>query len=264
MDLSYFYGLGEIQAQKLWKRLHELKLVEKKDYNLNELRKILKNPKIFPELNESTRQDVLYYPLRKIPRCIISIIDSEFKKILGKLKIRYKIAGSYLRGKDTSSDIDMVLNKDSVHCGSVNIWDYIQELINKKSKILKLMKPFAQGLDKIGLLIKIDIKKINKLYPKYVDQVYGALDVRKNIIYVKMDIFITNNNEYVYALLFATGSGIFNVRMRAVAKRKGYLLNNRGLFKKNNNGLEKLPITTERGIFKALNMAYKAPKDRIK
>lgn len=270
MDLNYFFNLGDKQSKKLWDRLIELKLVkEGQQYTLDETKKILKNPKIFSELHEATKQDLKYSPLRRIPRFIIEYIDSEFNKILKP--IHYKIAGSYLRGKSSSGDIDMVLDIDSV-LKQVKIsnndldvtkkcWNFIQKKINTKSKIIKLMKPFAQGPDKIGVLIKVNIRKIIQKNPKFIKDI----DTKCTYVYVKMDIFISKKDEFVFALLFATGSGFFNIRMRAVAKRKGYLLNNHGLFKKNNgNILEKLPINTEKAIFEILNISYKEPKDRIK
>ena len=53
--------------------------------------------------------------------------------------------------------------------------------------------------------------------------------------------------------MYFTGNREFNIRMRAIAKNKGYLLNQYGLFKKTG---QRVPIRDERDIFKKLNITY--------
>lgn len=276
MELDYFYNIGNKQSEKIWHRLLELKLVKKdKKYSIEELKEILKNPEIFPELSEATKCDLTYNPVRKIPRPIIELIEKEFKKHLGKKKIRFNIAGSYLRGKLVSSDIDMVLNSDD-SCkvfgkDITKIWPGIKKLINSRSKFIKFTDPFANGPDKIGTLIQVDLIKsgLEKI-PEVKNLLLNTgTDIVCNSglckVYVKIDIFLSNTQDYIFAMLFATGSGLFNVRMRYLAKRKGMLLNNHGLWKKvDQNNLEKIPIQTEKEIFEILGMTYKSPRERMK
>jgi DNA polymerase/3'-5' exonuclease PolX len=69
----------------------------------------------------------------------------------------------------------------------------------------------------------------------------------------------------MFMLLYATGSGRFNIRMRATAKRLGYLLNQRGLYKKvSSTVLRRIPVVSERALFKKLGMKYLAPNERLK
>ena len=65
------------------------------------------------------------------------------------------------------------------------------------------------------------------------------------------------------ALLYLTGSGPFNERMRGIAKSRGLRLNQHGLYKRAPDG-SLLPVSThtERDIFAALGMAYIAPAQR--
>jgi DNA polymerase/3'-5' exonuclease PolX len=60
-------------------------------------------------------------------------------------------------------------------------------------------------------------------------------------------------------LLFATGSRQFNLVTRAVAKRKGWALNQNGLF---DAGGARLDDTTEAGVLDSLGWGWVEPKDR--
>lgn len=235
--LEYFYNIGPFQSDKILKRLLELKLVHPNKvnndgYSLVEIRDILKRKEIFEELSEATKTDLIYNPLRVIPREFIDLINNEFNNIIGNT-IRFNLAGSYIRGKKTSGDIDMVINlKDKS-------WNYFANKINENSKIIKLYNPYAQGSDKVSTIIEIKTKAN-----------------------VKMDVFLSNDEDYIFAMLFATGSGKFNIRMRYIAKKKGYLLNHHGLYQKFGENLKKLNIKTELEIFDILNIDYKLPADR--
>jgi DNA polymerase/3'-5' exonuclease PolX len=234
--MEYFYNIGEKQAKLLTDHLLKLGLIEKnKEYSIEEYKQILKTPAIFAELPLATQMDLLHNPLRSIPREYIKIIEDELKKYLSDLK--FDIAGSYIRGKPASSDIDLVLLKTKD-----DMWEYFSNQINK-SEHIRFLEPFAHGEDKIGTLIQILNKKVT----------------------VKIDIFLCDKDSYVYTLLFAIGSGHFNVRMRSIAKRKGYLLNNKGLYKILNNGeLVRLDLKTEEEIFHELGMIYRKPSERVR
>ena len=73
-----------------------------------------------------------------------------------------------------------------------------------------------------------------------------------------VDIYVTNPSEYWYNILYLTGSGNFNVRMRSKAKKLGFTLNQYSLFK----GKESYPVNSEKEIFELLGMKYVYPKDR--
>lgn len=61
-------------------------------------------------------------------------------------------------------------------------------------------------------------------------------------------------------LLFVTGSGDFNLGMRAFAKREGFALSQYGLMRVATG--EKVAHRTEEDVFKALGVPYVAPRDR--
>ncbi len=79
----------------------------------------------------------------------------------------------------------------------------------------------------------------------------------KSVICV--DVVHCSEQEFVTTLFYLTGSGQFNVRIRAEAAARGYKLSEHGLFK----GAKRIPIASERELFKILGMDYIAPQDRI-
>lgn len=251
--LKDFYQVGPVYAKELLDKLIAEKLIKPdKIYTSNEFREILK--KIYNDLPVSLQADLNYHPLRIIPRPIIELLDTEFKKY-GK-GIKFDIAGSYIRGRPTSSDIDFVISKGN-H-GS-DIWDQFTALVNQSKKV-KILPPFARGEDKVSALVKVDI---SKLFPQYPELKNILKPGQGNNVYIKIDAFLTEPDEYVFALLYAIGSGKFNLRMRAVAKHKGYLLNQRGLYKRNGDLLESVPVTNEKQIFEILGIRYRAPNKRV-
>ena len=81
-----------------------------------------------------------------------------------------------------------------------------------------------------------------------------------------VDLFLVYRSELPYALFHYTGSKTYNIRTRAHAKHRGWLLNQYGLFyadtKKRVHGTSK--ISTERQLASFLDVSYRAPTDREK
>ncbi len=242
--LLEFYGIGPESAKSLWNDLVSRHFVDPgKTYTKAQISKILSRKSIYEHLPESAKMDIKYKPLRTIPRAVIERIERELTKLCSA---KFDIAGSYRRGKQTSSDIDIVLLKPSLSA-SADVWADFTQCANK-SRAIRISQPFAQGNDKVSVLIRASV---------------GTSGTRSQYVYVKSDVFLSEPDEYIFALLYATGSGQFNVRMRAVAKKKGYLLNQRGLYKKDGTKLVRIPADSEREIFEALGMTYREPAARI-
>jgi len=87
-------------------------------------------------------------------------------------------------------------------------------------------------------------------------------DTKINFEYngIQINAVNTDSGSYGAALMYLTGSKLFNIIMRSKAKRKGYLLNEYGLWK----GKEKIAGGNEEEIFHALDMDWINPKDRDK
>lgn len=184
-----------------------------------QLFEILLRAEYFDKLPEAARAYLTYRPHTKIPREIMAGLE---KRLNTKLRgIKWVLSGSYSRKKPFSRDADIIL-----------VGDFDEFAKKLKNMILVT---YARGNDKVSIILK---------FGKYV---------------IKADVFITTEEDYIYTLLYATGSGIFNVYMRARAKTLGYMLNNHGLYR----GDKKVRgIKTEADIFKKLNLRWIPPEER--
>jgi DNA polymerase/3'-5' exonuclease PolX len=244
-NLQRLYGVGPVLAKAIVQRLVAAGLVQSaadsKTYT--QLRRILKRGEIFRNLPAATQADLIYSPIKEIPRRVITILDHELHKFWHETTL--EIAGSYRRGKPVSRDVDVVINR--AEPGDLTTVVRLMSRVNDASSRVYFHTPFAMGPEKAAIMV--DVVDSGRAGKKYT---------------VKVDIFVTDPEEYIFALLFATGSGLFNVRMRALAKRRGMLLNHKGLFKLSPRGkLQRLNIKTEEEIFKILNMRYRRPEDRV-
>ena len=171
-------------------------------------------------LNNDAKIMTKYKPVKKIPHIVIKKIEP----ILTKFPSTF-LVGSFRRKKSFSSDIDVM-----VVSSAKNVLEkYIKHLAKNFTIV-----PYQQGIDKISLLIKYDN------------------------IYLKLDAFRTLPKSKYAMILYSTGSKYFNIKMRSIAKKQGYLLNQIGLFKDG----KKIPIRSERGFFIKLKMEYVEPHNR--
>lgn len=131
------------------------------------------------------------------------------------------VAGSWRRGSDRCNDLDILLSVGTV------IPDFI-----KKTKLVFTV-PFVDG--------EFNIRMFLKFAPS---------------CYIQADIFLYEN--FAAHLLHSTGSVYFNIRMRGIAVKQGYKLNQKGLFKNK----QEIPIKTEKDVFDILGMKYLEPHER--
>lgn len=78
---------------------------------------------------------------------------------------------------------------------------------------------------------------------------------------INVDIFTATPTEMPYALIHYTGGKAYNIRIRAHAKKKGWLLNQYGLFDKS-SGIRLPMARTESGVQKQLGITPRPPEDR--
>jgi len=79
---------------------------------------------------------------------------------------------------------------------------------------------------------------------------------------VQINFFDVLPSQIGAALLFCTGSGGFNMRMRCQAKRQGYLLNQYGLWDREDRETAICDATKEEHIFEALDIDFVTPQNR--
>lgn len=75
---------------------------------------------------------------------------------------------------------------------------------------------------------------------------------------VQVDVLLATDESWGAALMHCTGSKHRNVVHRAAAKKKGYLLNEKGLWK----GTERVAGATEREVYDLLEFTWREPPDR--
>jgi len=203
----------------------------------------LNKKKYREQLNDATKLLLKYNPERKIAHDDIKKIE---KKLTGFPSAQ--IVGGFRRKKPFSKDIDvMIVSKDAKKSSYKMLDDILYKYITYLKKKFKDVYVYSQGGDKASLLILVD----------------STINTQKSVYY-KVDVFKCPNKHKHAMLLYSTGSKEFNVRMRANASRQGYLLNQNGLYKKNNGVVAPtpVPVKSEKDFFKILNIPYIIPKKR--
>jgi DNA polymerase/3'-5' exonuclease PolX len=225
-DLITVFGIGDKLAKKLIEK-YSLK-------SIKELQKLVENKKI--ELPDNVLTGLKYFGKVKnaIPRSEITQIREYVYDIFEKLdpNLVFDICGSFRRKKSTSNDIDLLVT--SYENKSDNLKKIVDELTKQKFIIESL-----SGEDSTTKFMGLCKYKNNEI---------RRLDIR----YVDIESFFT-------AYLYFTGSYEFNERMRGIAKRQGYKLNEYGLFKQEKN----IQIYSEKDVFDILGMKYLEPWERI-
>jgi len=143
---------------------------------------------------------------------------------LNKTKLSGKIiaAGSIRRGKETIGDIDLLATSRKP-----------KELMKAFTTLLQVKRVLAKGPTKSMVILKNNIQADIRVVPP---ESWGA------------------------ALLYFTGSKQYNIGMRKIAIRKGYKLNEYGLFDRKTD--KRLAGKTEKEIYAKLGLNYKKPKQR--
>jgi DNA polymerase/3'-5' exonuclease PolX len=180
----------------------------------------LRNKKYADLLPKSTLAYIKYAP-QAVKRAAIDKLAAWVARVEHKLNIPAVILGSYARGAAVSGDIDLLI---------------IADFVDYKRFIDELKKDYTMFFYHHGTDIQNAIIKLGTLY-------------------AKIDIF--RSMDRVPAVLYLTGDAMFNIRMRAAAKRRGYTLNQNGLYKAG----QKIP-GTERDIFQLIGMQYVPPMQR--
>ena len=224
--LGDIYGVGPKKAKEL---------VDKGITTIEQLRQ---NQQL---LNDVQKVGLTYYEdiMKRIPRSEIeqykALFETDFKKVATP-KARFEIVGSYRRGAQNSGDIDVIITAENS-----NVFvNFIDELI-KENIILKVL---SRGPTKCLVIAKIPSSDSAR----------------------RVDFLYTSLEEFPFAILYFTGSKIFNTVMRHQALQMGLTMNEHGLYtmdgKKKGNKVE-WTFANEKDIFDYLNIEYKTPLERI-
>jgi DNA polymerase/3'-5' exonuclease PolX len=226
-ELAEVNGIGEVLAEKLYVT-----------HGVRSIADLQKNKTLFASLPIETKLFLTYTPLRLIPHDLIAIIEELLKKH-GVIRSRWHIVGSYRRKKPFSRDIDImvVMNDSNRQAG-------LETIVQKVNKIKNVQfHVYSQGTDKVSGILSLDHngKELN----------------------VKLDFFACTREEYPFMLLYSTGSKEHNLYMRRIAKERGYMLNQRGLYLRGTKEHVKKFVKTEKEIFALLEIDYVSPEKRL-
>jgi len=227
------YGIGPKKAADL---------VEKGISTIAELRR--RQDEV---LNSVQKVGLQYYEdiLQRIPRQEIDqyneVFNRVFKEVVAKVgdkQSHYEIVGSYRRGAKTSGDIDVIITAGSA----------------------EVFRSFVDALKDSGIVVEILSRGPSKCL--VITKIEGAPHARR------VDFLFSTMEEFPFAVIYFTGSKIFNTVMRSRALMMGYSLNEHGLYtmtpgSKVKGALVDRTFSDERSIFRFLKMEYKKPEERI-
>ncbi|XP_060533712.1 DNA polymerase beta-like [Cylas formicarius] len=184
---------------------------------------------------------------KKIPRNEIEQIESQIKNQLEDIdpKFEVTICGSYRRGKSESGDIDALIT----HI------DYNSSIIDKKHKN-QVLKTIVDKLMQCHLIT--DTLSLGET------KFMGTCQLNPSLPTRRLDIRFVPFDQYYCAVLYFTGSDLFNQNMRHHALEQGFTLNEytlRPLGLTGRSG-EPVEILSEKCIFDVIDYPYKSPEER--
>jgi DNA polymerase/3'-5' exonuclease PolX len=230
--LQKIYGVGPAKASDL---------VKGGITSIAQLREEVKtNPKL---LNDKQKIGLEYYEdlLERIPRAEME----EHRDILDSLKpdemedYDTEIVGSFRREAASSGDIDILIRVPegtSPKDAKENLALYVE-----------MLKGFGY-IEEILALGEHKCMAISRMYQ-------GKAR--------RLDLLMTPDEEYAYAILYFTGSDRFNVAFRQYALDKGYTLNEHKLTSFRDGVSQPPYMKTEKDIFKFLGLRYIEPSKRV-
>jgi len=223
-EFMNIHGVGSVKAKQLvkagFKSLDQLKSSDNIDDYLNDVQ--IKGLKWHSDINGN-----------RIPYNEIESHEIYLKKVLKEIDhtAQLTVAGSYRRKKESSGDIDILINTPSVKNNSI-----FNKFIDKLYENEYLKDEFSRGQKKFMGICSI------------------------NTIGRRIDIMYTKSQEYPFAILYFTGSMEFNVKMRGELLDKGLSLNEYGI-KKDGKTIN-CGCKTEQDVFAYLGYDYVNPEDR--
>jgi DNA polymerase/3'-5' exonuclease PolX len=187
-------------------------------------------------LTKNQRIGLQYYTdlLERIPR---AEMDEHNAVLMARKPAALEgiVVGSYRRGRPDSGDIDMMICTRSAE-------------VNSEAAL----RNYVKALQDAGYL-----KEVLALGPHKCLAIcqLGSQGARR------LDLLVTPPESFACSVFYFTGSDGFNVAVRALAKEKGFTLNEHGLFR-TATGVALGGLKTERDIFIALGLQWKEPVER--
>jgi DNA polymerase/3'-5' exonuclease PolX len=230
-ELLKVYGIGPVKAKQF---------VESGITTVEAMKALAaENPKA---LTDAQRLGLQYYydGLERIPRAEIDEHKVVLERAFSAEGLHMEIVGSYRRGAADSGDIDVL-----VTAGGPGM---------SKTKMIAAFKRAVDALDTSDYLLGILAHGPSKTLA------YSSVpSVGKGR---RLDLLLTDPVQYPYAIVYFTGSDLFNIAMRRWALDQGYTMNEHSMTPIREGVPEAPPIKEERDIFDYLGLAWVPPTER--
>lgn len=248
-ELSEIYGIGPVKASEFYTQ-----------YKITSVKELVEaDKKGLIELTDQMKLGIKYKDKlkTKIPRILIASLDIFIHDQLFKIDNNFisVVCGSYRRGKDFSSDVDILVTNKKLK-SKENTGKYLKLVLDNLSKyfivdsLTTSFNTHFQGFASFKLIPNL---------PNQYDK--SIFNVKTDVI--RLDIIIVPIQYFYSALLHFTGSGDFNQKLRLHAKSLGYKLSEYGLINIDKSGKEIIiPTNSEQDIFEALLLKYVPPEKR--
>ncbi|MEO0236815.1 MAG: nucleotidyltransferase domain-containing protein [candidate division WOR-3 bacterium] len=236
--LTSVSGIGESHAQKFIE-MGVTSLEDLKDKALKGQIKITHHMEIGLKYYHDFQQ--------RIPHQEISDLEQMTKEHISRVfpDIILEICGSYRRQRPDSGDLDVLITTTKI----VTDDDLIMSEMHYLKEIVKLLK-------NVGVIIDDLTSQGDTKYMGVCRHPHKAIGRRIDIRFIPYGSFYP-------ALLYFTGSMMFNKLMRTAALEKGYTLNEYGLYRLvNGQKMENIMVHSEKEVFDLLNLVYLQPNER--
>lgn len=227
--LTAIHGVGPVKAKEL---------IKTGITSIAKLREELgKNSGL---LNDVQKMGLKYYEdgLERIPR---AEMETHEKRIISEMDDKFQavVVGSFRRGAASSGDIDVLMTLPA-SMPQKEQKSIFQKEVNRLKTMGYIVDSLATGDKKFMGYVRLS--------PQHKAR--------------RLDLLMTPEAEFAYAILYFTGSQEFNVGFRQFVKDKGYTINEH-IMKPEKEGLPAVPaMKSEKDIFDFLGLQYVEPEKR--
>jgi len=227
-SLTNIPGIGETLAARL---------IRRNIYTRAELRNII------DELPRATQAHIRHRVSRRIDRTTARALVAELRRRLVVSAPHQLVAvGSVRRGARASKDVDILV----VVPGARYIYGTLASATLRPPRPrdrVEIVDTYAGGARRRSIIV-------------------GYTAARRRTCYYAVDLFLATEDERPFAMFHYTGSARYNIRVRAHAKRLGYVLNQYGIYNAATGAAVAKNIRTERELLRFLGVTYKPPAQR--
>jgi DNA polymerase (family X) len=170
----------------------------------------------------------LYQEKQRLPLAVAEKTGNEILELIRKMPgvQRAELAGSLRRRMETIGDIDIIILAEVKHRARI---------VNRFISLPQVKKMLVKGSTKASVVLK---------EPE-----------------MQVDIRLVHDYEYGAAMLYFTGNKEHNIKLRTIARNKGYKINEYGIFDAATN--KKRAGATEEEMYSFLGLHYIPPEQRL-